>query len=157
MAWRSRWLICYAQTRRLDCLAYMRPSKSTVLNIVWVAVLTVALLLMQGTRLHIHAHAHGPAILDHAHQHQVHFAHETLEDPTHPDQLSQVDLSVQGVCKKLFNGSLLAAVLFAVITLLALDGGGNGPRPAGRRVPFTPRLSGLVPPLRAPPVWIPFI
>lgn len=130
----------------------MRQSKSPLLDLVWIAVLTVALLFMQGTRLHSHAHAHEPAILEHAHPHQVHSVHESLEDHAHPDHPSQIDLSVQGVCKELFNGSLMAAVWFTVIVLLALNVGSQGPWPSGRGEPFTPRLSGLVPPLRAPPV-----
>lgn len=129
----------------------MRPLKSTFLKIAWVAVLALALLFMQGTRLHIHAHTHGPAIWEQAHSHHVHSVHESLEDHAHPDHLSQIDLSVQGVCTKLFTDLMIAAVWFAIIVLLAWDGGSKGPWHAGRRAPFTPRLSRLVPPLRAPP------
>lgn len=128
-----------------------RSQLTTFQKIVWVAYLALALVFVQGVRLHVHTYNHDPLTSDHTHQQQAHVDHGSLEQG-HPDEVGQIDLSQQGFLKKLTLGSLVIALFAAVILLL--------PRRLGSRISWrpyrhAPLLSwpfSLRPPLRAPPL-----
>jgi len=128
-----------------------RSQLTTVKKILWVAYLAIALVFIQGARLHVHTYSHDPATPDHAHLEQAHFDHGSQEHG-HPDELGQVDLSQQGFLKKLIIGSLAIAVFFTVIMLLPLSPSSRRLRYFIHRTPIHSQCFGLRPPLRAPPL-----
>lgn len=131
--------------------AMYRSQLTTFQKIVWVAYLAIALVFIQGVRLHVHTYNHDPATSDHAHQQQAHVDYDASKQG-HPDEVDQIDLSQQGFLKKLPLGSLVIALFVAVILLL--------PRRLGSRISWRPyrhapllfRPFSLRPPLRAPPL-----
>lgn len=120
-------------------------------KILWVAYLALALVFVQGLRLHVHTYSHDPVTSDHAHQEQAHFdADAPAQD--HPDEVAQIDLSQQGFVKKLTLGSLVIALFAAVIMLLPRRLYSRNSWPFNRRIPLVSRPFSLRPPLRAPPL-----
>lgn len=120
-------------------------------RLLWVAYLAVALVFIQGMRLHLHVYDHGPAAPEHAHLTQAHFAYDATETGD-SDEVAKIDLPYQGALKTLSLGAL-AIALFAVLSLLPLTGLCS--QLAWRRcrlLPRNPAPDGLRPPLRAPPL-----
>lgn len=135
---------------RLPAMRSVRIS-SPLGRLLWVAYLAVALVFIQGMRLHLHVYDHDPATPEHAHLEQAHFAYDATETG-HSDEIAKIDLSHQGALKTLSLGAL-AIALFAVLLLLLSPGLCS--QLAWRRYRLLPRnLSpdGLRPPLRAPPL-----
>lgn len=120
-------------------------------KILWVAYLALALVFVQGVRLHMHTYSHDPTTSDHAHQQQAHFDQDASEKG-HPDEVAQIDLSQQGFVKKLTLGSLIIALFATVILLLPRRLRSRIAWPLNSRIPLVSRPFSLRPPLRAPPL-----
>lgn len=117
----------------------------------WVAYLALALVFVQGVRLHVHTYSHDPVTSDHVHQQQAHADHDALEKG-HPDQVGQIDLSQQGFLKKLTLGSLFVALFAAVLLLLPRRLCSRVSWRLNYQIPIISRPFSLRPPLRAPPL-----
>jgi hypothetical protein len=120
-------------------------------KILWVFYLVVALVFVQGVRLHVHVYDHDSDMLEHAHQEQVHFNYDTSETEPHNGVVT-IDLSQQGFLKKLSFGSLVIALFVAVIVILSLRFLTQAPGRLDRHRPPASRPFSLRPPLRAPPL-----
>lgn len=130
----------------------MHQSQSTTFkNILWVVYLAIALVFIQGARLHVHAYSHNPATSDHAHQDQAHFDYDASEKG-HSDEVVQIDLSQQALLKNLTLGSLVIALFAAVVMFLPLRLCTQVPWRLNRRAPLVSWPFSLRPPLRAPPL-----
>jgi len=140
---------------------FRRINRPTLL--LWSLLLSLFLLCSQGATLHLHTldhsqdehlnHSHAAdEASDHAHLSKAHYAHDRSHDEHHDAVLSEVDVSPNGVLKKLSNNTL-ALALFAILFTLLL------PAPL-RQVVHRHRESRLAPlehyllspPLRAPPL-----
>lgn len=128
-----------------------RSQLTTFQKILWVAYLAVALVFVQGVRLHMHTYNHDPVTSDHAHQQQAHVDQFALEKG-HPDEAGQIDLSLKGFLKQLSIGSLVIALFAAVILLLPRRLCSRITWPFNGRIPLVSRPFSLRPPLRAPPL-----
>lgn len=84
-------------------------------KIVALGYLVIALVCIQGMRLHMHTYSHA-ATPDHAHLGQAHFAYSTSE-AEHSDEVGTIDLSQQGLLKKLSLGALAIALLMTILVL----------------------------------------
>lgn len=124
---------------------------SALKKLFWVAYLAVALVFIQGARLHVHTYSHDPAASDHAHQEQAHIDYGA-SGKEHPDEVGQIDLSQQGFLKKPTLGSLFIVLFAAVIMLLPRCLGSQVSWRPDHRILFVSRPFGLRPPLRAPPL-----
>lgn len=131
----------------------MRLSHSPLLirKALWVFYLAVALVFVQGVRLHVHVYGHDPLMSDHGHQEQVHFHLEAL-GAEHPGEVAEVDLSQQGRLKSLSLGSLVVALFAAAIVILLSRLLSRVPWPPERHGSLAAWLFRLRPPLRAPPL-----
>lgn len=123
----------------------------TFKKILWVAYLAIALVFVQGVRLHVHTYNHDPVTSDHAHQQQAHVDQFALEKG-HPDEVGQIDLSQKGFLKQLPLGSLVIALFAMVIMLLPRRLCSRILWPFNSRIPLVSRPFSLRPPLRAPPL-----
>ena len=123
----------------------------SVRKTLWVFYLAVALVFIQGARLHVHIYNHDPATSDHGHQEQAHFNYDTSETG-HPDEVAEIDLSQQGLLKSVSFGSLVIALFVAVIVILSPRLLTRVPWRPDRRGPLASWLFRLRPPLRAPPL-----
>ena len=119
----------------------------------WLFYLAVALVFIQGARLHVHVYNHDSATSGHVHQEQAHFSYDNYDasETGHPDKAVVIDLSQQGLLKKLSFGSLVIALFVAVIVILSPRLLTRVPWRHDRRVPPVSWLF-LRPPLRAPPL-----
>ncbi|MBZ0070125.1 MAG: hypothetical protein K8I04_00120 [Gammaproteobacteria bacterium] len=128
-----------------------RSQSDTFKKVLWVAYLAIALVFVQGVRLHVHTYNHDSATSDHTHQEQAHF--DTVgTGQHHPDEVAQIDLSQDGFLKKLPLSSLVIALFAAVIMLLSRRPASQVSwRPDRRILPLSWPFS-LRPPLRAPPL-----
>lgn len=117
-------------------------------TIIWVAYLALALVFVQGVRLHVHLYAHDAAA-GHEHQDQVHSGYSDSDE--HPDETAQIDLSTQTIAKKLSFESLIIALVGVAIVLVAVVSSSFGVLPSTFRTPFLPWRGCQPPPLRAPP------
>lgn len=159
MSWRGLTLtgkndylsLCQLPRKVIFFIAMHRPQLSTFQKIVWIAYLAVALVFIQGVRLHVHTYSHDPLISDHTHQLQAHFEHDTSEKD-HPDEVGQIDLSQKGFLKQQTLVSLVIALCAVVIMLLPRRPGSRISWLLNSRKPLVSRPSGLRPPLRAPPL-----
>ncbi|MEE9493722.1 MAG: hypothetical protein V3W04_10145 [Gammaproteobacteria bacterium] len=120
-------------------------------KILWVFYLAVALVFVQGGRLHLHVYDHDPATSGHDHQEQAHFRYG-ISETGYPDEVAEVDLSQQGLLKSLSFGSLVIAFFVAVIVILLSRLLTRVSWLPDRYGPFTAWLYRLRPPLRAPPL-----
>ncbi len=121
----------------------------------WVFFLTLALVFVQGVRLHAHVYDHDPVTSDHSHQEQAHFHYET-SGTGHSDEVAEVDLSQQGFLKSLLKalslGLLTIAFFSAVIVFPSSRLLSKVPWPPDRQGSLASRLFRMRPPLRAPPL-----
>lgn len=136
----------------------MRKASRTL----WVAWISLALLLAQSASLHIHtaSHDHLPEQHDHSHglSHSHHHAsdiHLSI-DPAHGDHHSElipeVEITPDGLVKK-FSNPLLMLALFAAVLVLLLPGVCREIFNAHlRRRLILPWRYIVSPPLRAPPL-----
>ena len=130
----------------------MLQSQLTIFkNILWVVYLAIALVFIQGARLHVHVYDHDPVTSDHAHQEQIHF-HYKASETGHPDEVAEIDLSQQGLLKSLSFGSLVIALFMVVIVILSSRLLTRVPWRSDRCGPLASWLFRLRPPLRAPPL-----
>jgi hypothetical protein len=131
----------------------MRWSRLSLFKkILVVAYLATALVFIQSARLHIHTYDHDPATLDHLHHEQAHFDFsDAANEAGIADDGAQIDLSQQGLLKKLIVASLLVA-LFAVAIFLPLAPQSQFARRLLGRIQPLPWPFSLRPPLRAPPL-----
>jgi hypothetical protein len=113
--------------------------------------LAVALVFIQGARLHVHFYDHDPVTSDHVHQEQAHFNYGASETG-HPGEVAKIDLSQQGFLKTLSFGSLAIALFVAVIVVRLPRLLIRVPWRHDRRGPLVSWLFNLRPPLRAPPL-----
>jgi len=128
----------------------MHRSQLTLFKkILWVVYLAIALVFIQGARLHVHIYSHDQATPDHAHQAQAHFE---FSEKVHPDEMGQLDLSQQGLLKNLSFGSLIIALFVSVIVILSPRLCTQVPWRLNRRAPLVSWPFSLRPPLRAPPL-----
>jgi hypothetical protein len=126
----------------------------------WVSLLSLALLCAQGARLHIHwvdcgqtstlDPAHVPADTEHQQHAKVHLVTQYTHRMHAGDGLSVLDLSPEGLLKKLSDAPLFLAIVALVILRLAVVSRQALPR---RLEPWVKHRChcGLSPPLRAPP------
>ena len=128
-----------------------RSHLKAVKKILWVGYLAIALVFFQGLRLHVHAYNHDPATSDHTHKMQAHLGYE-VSDTGYPDELTEIDLSQNGVLKNLFSGTLIIALFMAAIMFLSRRRSTQISWRPGRLVAFIARPFSLRPPLRAPPL-----
>lgn len=137
----------------LDIILKMRLSHAPLLirKTLWVFCLAVALVFVQGVRLHVHVYGHDLVMSDHGHQEQAHFHHEAL-GTKHPGEVVEVDLSQQVLLKSLSLGSLVVALFAAVIVILSSRLLSRVPWPPERHGSLAAWLFRLRPPLRAPPL-----
>lgn len=129
----------------------MNPSIQSKIpgKVIWAAYLVIALAFVQVARLHLHVYDHAPVTADDRHHEQVH--PDIGVDKQHPDEIAPIDLSHQGVLKKLSFGSPVVALLAAAIVLLISR---LCARVAWRRETGAPLNSWYgyrFPPLRGPP------
>ena len=126
--------------------------KLLIRKLLWVFYISVALLFVQGARLHVHFHDHDLAAPTHGHheQLQTHFEHSVLESG-HPDEATEIDLSQQGVLKKSSLAVLLAILIVTVVAVFLRNLIIPVPWRYDRRIPTGSLSSSLRPPLRAPP------
>lgn len=115
----------------------------------WAVYLVIALAFVQTARLHLHVYDHAPVTADDRHHEHIH--PDIGVSKQHPNEAAPIDLSHQGVLKKLSIGSLVVALLAAAIVLLI-------PRACARvswrretGAPLNSRYSYRLPPLRGPP------
>lgn len=116
----------------------------------WVAYLALALVFVQGVRLHVHTYSHD-AVAPHEHQDQIHSGYS--DSDVHADETAQIDVSAQSISKKPTFGSLIIALIMVTMMLLSP---GLTQRRVWRSYPyvlFTPWRGCQPPPLRAPPVF----
>lgn len=132
----------------------MQRAHSTPFStLLWVAYLVLALVFVQGARLHMHMYSHDSAMSDHGaqvHQGAIHFEFYNPETP-YPDEAGQIDLSQQAMAKKMSLDSMTVALFVALLILLPLRLALRLPWRRYRRLLPASRLSSLRPPLRAPP------
>ena len=128
-----------------------RSQLTTLTKIFWVAYLAIALVFIQGARLHMHTYDHESTTSEHAHQEHGHVDYG-VSAKKHPDQVGQIDLSQQGVLKKLPPGSMVIALFSAVILLLPRRLCSRISWRLYRHAPFLSSAFSLRPPLRAPPL-----
>lgn len=117
-------------------------------KIIWVMYLAVALVFVQGVRLHAHTYAH-EASTGHGQPAKVHSDFSTSDE--HTEVTAQIDLTTQSMLKKLTSGSLIIALLVVAIVFLSLNSMQCRVWLPNRRAPFTPRRGCQPPPLRGPP------
>ena len=123
----------------------LKTAKKTLLA----GYLAIALVFMHGLRLHVHIYDHDQTASDHAHQVQAHVAYAAAET-AHPDEVAEIDLSPDGFLKKLSSGTLIIAMIMAVLMLMPRRRCVRIALHLERRI-ATPPFS-LRPPLRAPPL-----
>lgn len=119
-------------------------------KILWVMYLALAVVFVQGVRLHLHAYAHAPIEANHVHQKQVHTDYSTSDE--HAGEMLEVDLTSQSILKKLSLGSLVIALLAVMIVFLSRGSIQCGVWRPDRRTPFSPWRGCQPPPLRGPPL-----
>lgn len=117
----------------------------------WIVYLAVALVFIQGVRLHIHTYDHDSSMPGHVHQENVHSDYFTLEEQ-HSDEVAQIDWSQQARPGKLPPGSLVIALFVAVVMFLPLRLCTRIPWRRHRGGPLVAWPVSLRPPLRAPPL-----
>lgn len=120
-------------------------------KIVALGYLVIALVCIQGMRLHLHADNHASSTADHAHLGQAHFSYGTSE-ADHPDQGATIDLSQQGLLKKSSLGSLAIALLMALFVLWLPRLCMQALRRRNHTALFIPRYASLPPPSCGPPL-----
>ncbi len=140
---------------------FRRIDRPTLL--LWSLLLSLLLLCSQGATLHLHSldhgqdkhlsHAHATdEASDHTHLSKAHYAHDSSHDEHHDVVLSEVDVSPNGVLKKLSNNTLTLA-LFALLFTLLLSGSLRQVVHRHRENRLAPLERYLLsPPLRAPPL-----
>lgn len=119
----------------------------------WVIYLALAVVFSQGVHLHMHddTHSHGFATQDHQHTYEAHFPHDGAHDHHHGEAHAEIDVTPEGLLKKLGANPMMATLLFAAI-LLSLPHLSTGV--TWRRdddAPAIRQTDSLRPPLRAPP------
>lgn len=126
------------------------PRLKSAKKIFWVGYLVLALIVAQALRLHLHVYAHDKTVANHVHQVQAHVDYD-ISTTAQPHELTEIDLSSDGVLKQLSLQTLGIAAVIAVLFLLPV-------RTASRLVPrvyqqktHSPPPFNLRPPLRAPP------
>ncbi len=130
--------------------------------LLWSLLLSLSLLCGQGIKLHAHnlGHDHDESIVhthaadevsDHSRLSRSHYAHDTSHSEHHSDVVSDVDVTPDGVWKKL-SSNMLTLALFTLLFVLVLSA------PLRQRVhryreskSILFRRYLLSPPLRAPP------
>ena len=117
----------------------------------WVIYLTIAIVFVQGVRLHVHVYDHEPLLSNHGHQEQAHFHHEASA-VEHPGEVAEIDLSSQGFLKTFSPGSLVLALFALVVFIFPYRLLPRLPWPPDPRDSRKTLLYGLRPPLRAPPL-----
>ena len=128
-----------------------RGQLTTLKKIFWVTYLAVALVFIQGARLHMHTYDHEPTTSEHVHQDQSHVDYGA-SGKKHPDEVGHIDLSQQGALKKLPLGSMVLALFAAVILLLPRRFCSQVLWRLYRHTRFLSSPFSLRPPLRAPPL-----
>jgi len=131
----------------------MSVCKLLMQRLLWVFYISVALLFVQGARLHMHSYGHDLTTSNHTHHEQLetHFDHSVLESG-HADEVAEIDLSQQGFLKKHSLTALLVTLIIAVVAVLLRNLIIPVPWRYDRRIPSGSLPSSLRPPLRAPPV-----
>jgi len=117
----------------------------------WVIYLAIAIVFVQGVRLHVHVYDHEPLSSSHAHQQQAHFHHEAAV-VEHPGETAEIELSIQGFLKTFSPGSLVLALFALVVFVFSFRLLPQLPWPPDPRDSRTALRYGLRPPLRAPPL-----
>lgn len=116
----------------------------------WVCYLAIALLFVQGMRVHAHVYDHDSVMSDHGHLEQAHF-HDETSDTGHSEEVSEVELSQQSRLQSVSLGSLFIAFFAVVIIILSSRLLSRVPRPPDHQGPRAAWFFKLRPPLRAPP------
>ncbi len=141
-------------------MKFFRQAQKRTL-ILWTVLLSLSILCAQGVKLHVHDfdHDHGghhhdqldAEYSEHAHSSEIHFAHDKSHTDHHGGVIPEMDLSPDGLLKKVSN-SVLVLALLAALSFLLLPGvvcqSSRGPRE--QKSPLTKRYIHC-PPLRAPP------
>ena len=117
----------------------------------WIIYLAIAIVFVQGVRLHVHVYDHEPLSSNHGHQEQAHFHHEASA-VEHPGEVAEIDLSSQGFLKTFSPGSLVLALFALVVFIFPYRLLPRLPWPPDPRDSRKALLYGLRPPLRAPPL-----
>jgi len=142
---------------------FRQLQKPTLL--LWTLVLSLAILCAQGVKLHVHNfdHEHGSshhnqidvgtdiATTDHLHGSEVHLADDISHLDHHGEIVQELDISPDGLLKKI-SSSVLTLALLALFFTLFITGLIREPYQHHRQ--FKLRLSRpyyYSPPLRAPP------
>lgn len=127
---------------------------SLLRKILWVSYLAISLVFIQGAGVHVHVYDHDVGGSEHAlheHHESAHLGYDASE-LGHPDEVAEIDLSQLGFLKNISSGSLVMALVMAVLIVLLprlltrvswLD---------NRRVPLSQWPFSLRPPVRAPPL-----
>ena len=117
----------------------------------WVIYLAIAIVFVQGVRLHVHVYDHEPLSANHGHQEQAHFHYEASR-VEHPDEVAEINLSPEGFLKTFSPGSLVLALFAFVVFIFPCRLLPRLPWPPDPRDSRKASLYGLRPPLRAPPL-----
>jgi hypothetical protein len=120
-------------------------------KIVALGYLVIALVCIQGMRLHMHTDTHTSSTPDHAHLGQAHFSYDASE-AEHPDEGATIDLSQQGLLKKSSLGSLAIALLMALFVLWLPRLCAHALRRRNHTALFIPGYASLPPTSCGPPL-----
>ena len=131
-------------------------------SLLWTLVLSITILCAQGVKLHVHNfdHEHGShhdqidiGNIDHLHGHEIHLANDVSHIDHHEGSIPELDVSPDGLLKKVSNSvlALAALALFLIVFVPRLT------RETFQQYYYSKlRLSRpcyYSPPLRAPPQY----
>lgn len=126
--------------------------------LLWSLLLILSLLCAQGVTLHIHNLGHEHTELhsltpdinetnDHPYLSRAHFSHEAYHD----EVISEIDISPDGLLKKMANNLIVIALFIFLFTLARLVSSAHFVRPFRKKKLIIQEHYVLSPPLRAPP------
>lgn len=96
--------------------------------VLWLLLLSVALLCAQGVKLHVHSidhdhdqrHSHiaAEAVAEHSHLSEAHFAGDVSHSDHHDELVSELDASPDGLLKNVFSNVVILALFATVLVLI---------------------------------------
>ncbi len=130
--------------------------------LLWSLLLILSLLCAQGVTLHIHNLGHEHTELhsltpdinetnDHPYLSRAHFSHDASHEAYHDEVISEIDISPDGLLKKMANNLIVIALFIFLFTLARLVSSAHFVRPFRKKKLIIQEHYVLSPPLRAPP------
>ncbi len=137
--------------------------------LLWVLLLSLALLCAQGAKLHVHNLDHGQdnhhndyhshthdaidEVVDHGHLSKAHFTHDTSHNDHHDGVVSEVDVTPDGLLKNTNNNVFAIALFVLFFTLITFVSSRQSVQRCRERKLVRHSRYVLSPPLRAPPLY----